>query len=367
MITLLQNIQFQEAFWLWFIPFACLLVIWIFHFHPNNNEHNLDYPVKRQQAIWFPQLASVLEQGPPAKAKGRHFKWLNSIILCGVLACFFSTLAAPYLAGEKHAIKTRKRNIVLVVDTSIAMILKDYTLKGRKVDRMAFVRSILAKIIKAFEGDKISIIVYSNDAHIFVPLTDDSQLLLQQTQRIKTELSGRTNEMAKGLGLALSLSVNKNRTALSPNAGLQKSSQSHYKPVVILFSHGARPVGDLHPLQLLPLYQELGQKLYTVGIGADQQVQLNPAPGLVFDPVNVTLLSHLAKKSGGRFYRASSVDKVDPMIQSIRLNESAQEDIRFRTIKYSLFIWPLLSGVILLFAWQLGRLLNRGLYRGSRS
>jgi len=245
----------------------------------------------------------------------------------------------------------------LVVDTSIAMILKDYTLGRKKIDRMTFVRTVLARIIKAFQGDKISIIVYSNNAHILVPPTDDTDLLLRQTERIKTELSGRTNEMGKGLALALS-------------KRLQNSDDksSSYKPVIILLSHGARPVGDLHPLQVLPLYKKLKQKMYTVGIGAEHQVRRESiAPGLVFDPVNVTLLTRLAKQSGGYFYRASTLAKVDPLVKAIRKREVAQEDIRYQTVKRSLFLWPMLATILLLFVWQASRLLGRGLYRGARS
>jgi len=358
MIRLWQNIQFSTPAWLWLIPFALVLVFWAMRRTPNSDVNNLDYPVKRQQSIWFPQLALLLRQGPPAKVQRGHYQLLGTLLLFLILASFFTALAAPYLPGEKHAIKTHKRNIILVVDTSIAMILKDYTLRGKKVDRMSFVRSIMSKVIKAFQGDRISIIVYSNNAHIFVPATDDSELLLRQTQRIKTELSGRTNEMAKGLALALGKRLGRT----------QINNASRYKPVIILFSHGARPVGELHPRHLLPIYKKLGQKLYTVGIGADQPVKSDSAaPGLVFDPVNVSLLTHLAKQTGGQFYRASSEDKVNPMIKSIRLNESAQEDIRYQTVNRSLFMWPLLSGIVLLLLWQSGRLLSRGLYRGSRA
>ncbi|VAW77113.1 BatA (Bacteroides aerotolerance operon) [hydrothermal vent metagenome] len=353
-----QQIQFYEQGWLWCIPAAFIFILWLTRHSTQSRVNFLDAPLKRQQSIWFPQLALTLKQGNPPKTKRLHYKFLSNLLLWMVLASFFTALAAPYLPGEKHVIKTHKRNLVLLVDTSIAMILKDYTLGGQIVDRMTFVRSIMRKLIYAFQGDKISIIVYSNDAHIFVPLTDDTELLLRQTQRIKTELSGRSNEMAKGLALALGKRLGKQK--LVNSEGL--------KPVIILLSHGARPVGELHPLHLLPVYQKLGQKIYTVGIGADKKIKAeNAAPGLVFDPVNVSLLTHLATQTGGEFYRASSEEKVDPLIKSIRLSESAQENLKVQTINRSLFMWPLLAGILFLFMWQSGRLLSRGLYRGSRT
>ncbi len=358
MIRLWHNVQFYTPGWLWFIPLALLLLVWATRQSTNSSVNNLDYPVKRQQSIWFPQLALLLSQGPSVKDQQGKHRLASTLLLFLILTSFMTALAAPYLPGEKRAIKTHKRNIILVVDTSIAMVLKDYMLRGQKVDRMQFVRSIMSKLIRAFQGDRISIVVYSNNAHILVPATDDTELLLRQTQRIRTELSGRTNEMAKGLALALGKRL----------ASTRQNIATRYKPVIILFSHGARPVGELHPLHLLPLYKRLGQKIYTVGIGADRQVAPeSAAPGLVFDPVNVVLLTHLAKQTGGTFYRASSEDKVNPMIESIRLNESTHEDIRYQTNNQSLFIWPLLSGILFLLLWQSARLLNRGLYRGSRT
>ncbi len=353
-----QQIQFYEQGWLWCIPVAFIFIFWLTRQSTYSRVNFLDTPLKRQQSVWFPQLALVLKQGPPPKTRRLHYKLLSNLLLWMILASFFTALAGPYLPGEKHVIKTHQRKLVLLVDTSIAMILKDYTLEGQVVDRMAFVRSIMGKLIYAFQGDKISIIVYSNDAHVFVPLTDDTELLLRQTQRIKTELSGRSNEMAKGLALALGQRLGKPKSV----------KRQGLNPVIILLSHGARPVGELHPLHLLSVYKKLGQKLYTVGIGADKKIKAkNAAPGLVFDPVNVNLLTYLAKQTGGAFYRASSEQKVDPLIKSIQRSESAQENLKVQTINHSLFMWPLLAGIVFLFLWQSGRLLSRGLYRGSRT
>ena len=354
----MNQLWFAHTLFLWCIPMIWAAYVWaMFRVRKkpiNNGLKFLQFPLKLGALLWYPAAQRVLQSKLSKQTKQRRQTWLGPLVLAMAVTCFLLALAMPYQLGQKATVKLHKRDLIFVVDASVSMMLKDYLGDAGPIKRIAFMRSVLNRLINAFKGDNMALIVYADQAYQMVPLTDDYKLVRAQVARIDTGIAGRTNEMGKALLLALKL------------FGQQKQRGSTlYKPTIILLSHGARVVGQPHPIQLVPLFKQFHLKLYTIGIGSRQKLKTDSDPNaLIFDPVNTVFLDYLATTTGAHFFWASDVHKVDAMIASIKQREKIQRDLVSIKLRIALYGWPLAVGVLLFFIWQLACLLQATLGRG---
>ena len=60
-----------------------------------------------------------------------------------VVASIAISLTEPVRIGERLPDPPQERDIVFIVDTSISMILRDYVLDGKRIDRMTLLKGVL--------------------------------------------------------------------------------------------------------------------------------------------------------------------------------------------------------------------------------
>jgi len=147
--------------------------------------------------------------------------------------------------------------------------------------------------------------------------------------------------------------------------------------VLVLLTDGANTAGEIDPIKAAELAQQIGLRVYTIGIGAEQMVvssitggmrRVNPSADL-----DEETLTKIAELTGGRYFRAKDTAGLQQIYRLLdEMEPVAEPEAGFRPVK-SLFYWPLggafalaalLAIVNLLSGLRLGRLLKVKLNAG---
>ena len=137
-------------------------------------------------------------------------------------------------------------------------------------------------------------------------------------------------------------------TALITGANRLKQSTAKSK-IMILLTDGEPSEYDSDPKIAIEIAQKLGIKIYTVGIGDDQQVMMqHPLYGRfpVKTTLNKKLLTTIAQETGGKFFEAKKASDMRLIYDTIdRLEKTKIEAPIFTTYQdiFIPFIWILLG------------------------
>ena len=126
-----------------------------------------------------------------------------------------------------------------------------------------------------------------------------------------------------------------------------KASDAKSK-IMILLTDGAPSETDTDPALAIQMAQKMGIKIYTIGIGSDQeQFFMHPVYGMVPKPViNKTLLSKIATQTGGQFFLASNAKDMRAIYDTIdTLEKTTHETSLYHNYLdiFIPFIWIILA------------------------
>jgi Ca-activated chloride channel homolog len=121
--------------------------------------------------------------------------------------------------------------------------------------------------------------------------------------------------------------------------------------VLIRLTDGANTSGSVDPLKAADLAAREGVRIYTIGVGADEQLVrgffgMQRVPSTELDE---TTLKAIAKKTGGQYFRARDIESLQKIYALLdKLEPVSQDEQTFRPI-HELYAWPL-AGTLLLTA-----------------
>jgi len=243
-------------------------------------------------------------------------------------------MARPQWIGDAQALPRSGRDLLLAVDASGSMETQDMVIGGHAVSRYAAVKAIAGDFIQRRLGDRIGLIVFGSQAYLLTPLTFDRDTVLKQLDDSAVGLPGRETAIGDAVGLGI--------------------KRLHERPqnerVLILLTDGVNDAGELDPHKAIELAVVEHVKIYTIGIGAEAMRVNGFFGSQVINPsaeLDARLLTDMAEKSGGRFYRArdtAELAKIYYEIDQLEPADDAQQ--QYRPID-ELFYWPL-SAVLLL-------------------
>lgn len=254
------------------------------------------------------------------------------------------SLAGPTIVGRESNYLSRGVDIMVVLDESPSMSAKDFP----PVNRFESAKDIILKFIEGRENDSVGIVSFGDDAVLRVPLTLDYKTVESSVKNL--QLMSMGDGTAIGMGLAVSV------------LHLEKSSSE--SKVVILLTDGVNNAGEVLPLSAAKAAKELGIKVYTIGIGGVEPVELefvNPETGIVtkadlpeggFDQ---TLLEEIASVTGGNFYKASSPGMLETVLQGIDYLETNKKIVETRIKSEPIYDIFIIIGFISLLAYYLIR------------
>ncbi|MCC5014579.1 MULTISPECIES: vWA domain-containing protein [unclassified Legionella] len=251
--------------------------------------------------------------------------------------------AGPRWVGEPRPLAREGRNIMLVLDLSGSMALDDMTWRGRPATRLAIVKRTAEQFVRERIGDRIGLILFGSRAYLQTPLTYDRHTVLLRLEDASVGLAGQTTSIGDALGLAVK------RLQNVPAKGR----------MIILLTDGANNSGVLAPLKAAELAKLDEIKVYTIGLGAEGDPRafngvffnMNASPDL-----DEKTLQEIAKVTGGRYFRATDVQSLQTIYETInQLETVTQEDATIRP-QHDYYPWPLALALFLLLYWLIRKI-----------
>ena len=258
---------------------------------------------------------------------------LNWRFWLAVIAWILLVLAAarPERIGDELDVPVSGRNLMLAVDLSGSMDAKDFELGNRRVDRLTATKAVASDFIGRREGDRLGLILFGERAYLQVPLTLDRETVKTLLLEAFIGLAGEKT----AIGDAITLAVKRIH-----DQGAEGTEQ-----VLILLTDGANTAGAIDPLKAAELAQQIGLRIYTIGIGAQEMVvssitgglrRVNPSADL-----DEKTLTSIADLTGGRYFRAKDTAALQDIYRLLdEMEPVAEPEAGFRPVK-SLFYWPL--------------------------
>lgn len=255
------------------------------------------------------------------------------------LALMILAMARPQLPQGDSKIKASGIDIVVALDLSGSMAAEDFTLRGNDVNRLVIAKSVLEEFIGKRPNDRIGLVAFAGQAFIAAPLTLDHDFLLQNLRRLDLNTIGDGTAIGSGLSAAL-------------NRLRELKSKSK---IVILMTDGVNNAGKVMPLTAAEAAQTLGIKVYTIGVGTRGIAKV---PGrdtfgnLRYFQQKVDIdeetLTEVAKRTGGKYYRADSTDTLKKIYSEIDQFERSDAEMKKFQRYREVFKWFILAGISLL-------------------
>ncbi|WP_349431972.1 VWA domain-containing protein [Methylomarinum sp. Ch1-1] len=267
-------------------------------------------------------------------------------LLLAALAWILLVLAGcrPQWLGEPIEQAVSGRDLMLAVDVSGSMEERDFIVGKQRVDRLTATKQVAGDFIARRVGDRIGLILFGTTAYLQTPLTFDRQTVV--TLLNEAFIGITDDEPATSIGDAIGLAVKR-----------LKNQQADSR-VLILLTDGANTAGEVSPLQAAELAAENQLKIYTIGIGADEMIvrsffgsrKINPSRDL-----DERTLSAIAKKTGGRYFRARNTQELNKIYQLLDELEPVEKDKQYFRPRTELYHWPLALALLLAAAIAINR------------
>lgn len=248
-------------------------------------------------------------------------------------------LARPQKPIEETKVFVEGIDIVLCVDCSGSMRAMDFEMNGRRVDRLEVVKKVVGDFITKRPNDRIGMVAFSALSYSVCPLTLDHDWLERNLERV------RLGMIQDGTAIGSSISAALNRL---------KDTKTKDK-IIILLTDGRNNAGKISPLTAAEAAKAMGVRIYTIGAGTR-----GPAPypvpdmfgNIVLRPVEIEidedLLKEIAKKTGGKYYRATDTKSLEDIYSDIdKLEKTPIQEVGYNRYD-ELFFFFLVPGLALI-------------------
>ncbi|MDP2266939.1 MAG: VWA domain-containing protein [Thiobacillus sp.] len=244
------------------------------------------------------------------------------VMLRGVaMGLLVLALTQPREMGDWITPPPEGRDMVLLIDTSLTMSIRDFTQAGREVERMAVLKATLSQFIQGRPGDRFGVIVFGSEVATLTPPTFDRTHAIAQIQRLQVGMAGPDTALGDALGMAL-----------------KQVQTRRLRPAIILVSDGAdNNAGSLMPAESLAVARQAGVAIHTLQFGSDpfaagraaaigfKSDDLEPQPDLA-DLSRLTQGQHFAIGSADDAVRViRAIDQLEPTLANPAQHRQVRE------------------------------------------
>ncbi len=318
---MLNNFEFANKEFLWFLILIPLLAIWYFF-----------YRKKENATIYFSETKGL---------KTDLISKLKPILYVFRLLALTSLIVALARPRNKEVTTKTKSNkgidIVMAIDVSASMLAKDL-----KPNRLEALKKVAIDFVNKRPNDRIGIVVYAGESFTQTPITSDKRIVKSTIKRLKWGLLDGGTAIGMGLGSAV------NRL---------KDSKAKSK-VIILLTDGVNNSGSIDPNTATDLAKSFGIKVYTIGLGTNGTAPMPVAKDLrgqlVYRNVTVEidekLLQFIANETSGKYFRATNNRKLSQIYDEInKLEKTKIEEFKYTNYEEKFRFYVLLAGFLILF------------------
>jgi len=262
------------------------------------------------------------ESSPPKQAK--------SIQLLKLLAwvCLVIAVSRPQYVGELIEVPISGRDLMLAVDISPSMKEEDMLLNGYQVTRLDVVKKVVSDFVVQRKGDRIGLILFGSQPYVQSPLSFDTVTVNTLLQEAFLGMAGK----ATAIGDAITLAVKRLR---------ERPEDSR---VLIVLTDGANTAGEIQPEKAAQLAAKENIKVYTIGMGADEQIRRGFLSNFKVNPsrdLDEKALQEIADTTGGQYFRARNTGELELIYEKINRLEPIEQEVRSFRPTRAYFHWPL--------------------------
>ena len=323
--------------WPWFALLLPLpLFIWKFWRRPHGATDA--YTHADRSTLLHPALGRLASTFITSRSLTHAGSRLQIFMLALLWVALVTCLMRPQWLEPYSEVRTEGYDLMLAIDTSRSMEAMDFTVKGRQVTRMAVIKGVIGRFIKARDGDRIGLVVFGDQAFVLSPMTLDNQAVYKLVDNIVSRMAGDGTAIGDAIGLA----VKKLR------------DRPEGSRILILVTDGENTEGSLPPKLAAQLAAHEGIRIYTIGVGSKGLVPFLEDGRItqVKMEIDEELLTEVAGITGGEYFRATDTSALEQIYQRIDALEKTQAEARTALIPRSLYRWPL--GLALLALLLLG-------------
>tara|TARA_Y100001970_G_scaffold26648_1_gene32180 strand:+ start:948 stop:1943 length:996 start_codon:yes stop_codon:yes gene_type:complete len=307
------NIEFYSPEFLWLLILIPIIAVYYFK-------------SKNSRASSF-KISSTSDFNIGLKSK--IYPILDMLKLLTISLVIVALARPQEISNSVRTKSTSGIDIVIAVDISSSMLAQDL-----KPNRLEALKSVAAEFINDRKNDRIGLVIYAGESYTKTPVTSDKSIIIKSLNDIVFD--GIIQD-GTAIGMGLATSVNR----------LKESSAK--SKVIILLTDGVNNSGFIDPSTAADLASSYGIKTYTIGLGSNGNalapVALNPDGSFRFGMTKVEideeLLSSIANKTGGLYFRATTNKSLQEIYDEInKLEKTEVEEIRFSDAeeKYRLLI-----------------------------
>lgn len=251
---------------------------------------------------------------------GRGIELLPHLMRVTALTCLILVLSQPRIIRVIEEPITEGVGVAFAIDLSSSMWAQDMAERTTRLQvAKATVRSFLQQ-----RSDDVGLVAFAGESLIRLPLTHDLYAVEMAVEAMEVGLAIDGTDIAG---------------AIAAGAGLLKDAP-HTSKVLILVTDGAHNKTGMLPSLAARAAAAFGIKVYPIAIGTDEAQGAEAA-------VMETVLLQTARITGGRYFRASSVEALEAIYDEIDRLESVSEVMVERQQAIPLGLWLLLSGIVL--------------------
>jgi Ca-activated chloride channel family protein len=247
-------------------------------------------------------------------------------------------------------IKTEGIAIALTVDVSLSMLIEDFYISGKPVNRLTAAKRVMRDFIRGRKNDRIGIVAFAGAPYYPCPLTLDHDWLETNIERVQTGVM--EDGTAIGSGIAA--------------AARRLDQQKVPSKVLIALTDGANNSGKLSPQDAAKLAATLGIRVYAISIGTPGVHMIPLKDGRIItsgrQEFDEGTLQDVASIGKGAYYRAQDLEALADIFKTI--DQLEKSEIKKKNIieTEDLFFWPLGLAVALLL---ISLALNQTFFRRS--
>ena len=212
-------------------------------------------------------------------------------------------LAQPREVGDWITPPPEGRDMVLLIDTSLTMSIRDFRQGDLDVERMTVLKDTLTRFIDGRPGDRFGVIVFGSEVATLTPPTFDRTHVAAQIQRIQVGMVGGDTALGDALGMAL-----------------KQVRPRRLRPAVILVSDGAdNNAGTLTPAESLAVAHQAGVAIHALQFGSDPYAagRAARAASATIEPEPQPELADFARLTQGQYFSITSADDAARVIRAI--------------------------------------------------
>ena len=284
---------------------------------------------REKGSIRFSDLGVLKEVKPTLSTRLRHTLIVFKVLGLG---CLVVAMARPQVGRATREMSAEGVDIMLTLDVSSSMELNDLD-EGQKT-RLQVAKDVVADFIKGRDSDRLGMVVFAGESFTQCPLTLDYDILLDFLDGIQI-----ADESWDGTAIGMALINACNRL---------RDSEAKSK-VVILLTDGVNNKGEIDPLTAADVAAAVGIRVYTIGVGSDGTIR-RPIQGIFGTryqtlqvEIDEEILKDVAARTDGKYYRATSAEKLEEIYREIGELETTQIKTQVHvdySDRFAYFLWP---------------------------